>query len=83
MEMLWLKIFVNMKNQNTKMNKLKFNINFLNNCKQLGVYLKFLIFKLKNVSNEDASSNRKRILHIAIDKRNKEELQCISKELFI
>ena len=29
-----------------KKNKLKLDIAFLNNCKQLSVYLKFLIFKL-------------------------------------
>ena len=34
--------------------KLKLDVDFLNNCKQLGVYLKFLIFKLPNVSNKDA-----------------------------
>ena len=33
-----------------KKNKLKLDIDFLNNCKQLGVYPKFLIFKLPNVS---------------------------------
>ena len=32
-----------------KENKLKLDIDFLNNCKQLGVYPKFLIFKLPNV----------------------------------
>ena len=37
-----------------KKNKLKLDIDFLNNCKQLGVYPKFLIFKLPNVSNKDA-----------------------------
>ena len=37
-----------------KQNNLKLDINFLNNCKQLGVYPKFLIFKLLNVSNKDA-----------------------------
>ena len=31
--------------------KLKLDIDFLNICKQLGVYPKFLIFKLPNVSN--------------------------------
>ena len=36
-----------------KMNKLKLDIAFLNNCKQLGVYPKFLIFKLPYVSNKD------------------------------
>ena len=41
-----------------KKNKLKLDITFLNNCKQLGVYLKFLVFKLPNVSNKDASSVR-------------------------
>ena len=35
------------------MNKLKLDIDFVNNSKQLGVYLKFLIFKLPNVSNKD------------------------------
>ena len=33
-----------------KKNKLKLDIDFLNNCKQLGMYQKFLIFKLPNVS---------------------------------
>ena len=63
-----------------KKNKLKLNIDFLNNCKQLGVYPKFLIFKLPNVSNKDALSIRKRLLRSAINKRNK-ELQHLSKEL--
>ena len=39
-----------------KKKKLKLDVDFLNNCKQLDVYLKFLIFKLLNVSNKDASS---------------------------
>ena len=63
-----------------KMNKLKLDIDFLNNCKQLDVYPKFLIFKLPNVSNKDALSIRKRLLRSAINKRNK-ELQHLSKEL--
>ena len=33
-----------------KHKKLKLDIDFLNDCKQLGVYPKFLIFKLPNVS---------------------------------
>ena len=45
---------------------------FLSNCKQLGVYLKFLIFKLPNVSNKVASSICKKLLHRAIKKRNEE-----------
>ena len=53
---------------------------FLNNCKQLSVYPKFLIFKLSNVSNKDALSIRKRVLRSAIINRNK-ELQHLSKEL--
>ena len=60
--------------------KLKLDIDFLNNCKQLGVFRKFLIFKLPNVSNKDALSIRKRLLRSAINKRNK-ELQHLSKEL--
>ena len=63
-----------------KKNKLKLDIDFLNNCNQLGVYLKFLIFKLRNVSNKDALSIRKRLLRSAINKHNK-ELQHLSKEL--
>ena len=63
-----------------KKNKLKLDINFLNNCKQLGVYPKFLIFKLPNVSNKDALSIRKRLLRSAINKRIK-ELQHFWKEL--
>ena len=38
--------FVKLKYKN---NKLKLDIDFVNNCKQLGVYPKFLIFKLPNV----------------------------------
>ena len=41
---------------------------------------KFLIFKLRNVSNKDVLSSRKRFLRSAINKRNK-ELQHLSKEL--
>ena len=62
------------------MNKLKLDIDFLNNCKQLGVHPKFVIFKLLNLSNKDALSIRKRLLSSAINKRNK-ELQHLSKEL--
>ena len=61
-----------------KINKLKLDIDFLNNCKQLGVYPKFLIFKLLNVSNKDASSVCKRLLRITINKHNK-ELQHVLK----
>ena len=63
-----------------KKNKLKLDIDFLNNCKQLGVYLKILIFKLPNVSNKDTSSILKELLRSTISKCNK-ELQHLSKEL--
>ena len=63
-----------------KKNKLKLGIEFLNNCKQLGVYPKFVIFKLPNVSNKDALSVRKRLLRSPINKRNKEH-QHLSREL--
>ena len=63
-----------------KNNKLKLDIDVLNNCKQLGVYPKFLIFKLPNVSNKDVVSIRKRLIRSAINKRNK-ELQHVSKDL--
>ena len=53
-------------------NKLKLEIDFLNNCKQLVVYPKFLVFKLPNVSNKDALSVCKRLLRSDINKRNKE-----------
>ena len=56
------------------------DINFLNSCKQLGVYPKFLIFKLPNVFNKDPLSIHKRLLSSAINKCNK-ELQHLSKEL--
>ena len=56
------------------MNKLKLDIDFLNNCKQLDVYPKFLIFKLPNVSNKDAS-----LVRSAINNRNK-KLQPVLKE---
>ena len=63
-----------------KKKELKLDIDFLNNCKQLVLYLKFLIFKLPSVSNKDTLSIRKRLLRRAINKRNK-ELQHLSKEL--
>ena len=59
--------------------KLKLDIDFLNNCKQLGVYPKSLIFRLLNVSNK-VTSIWKRLLHSTINKRNK-ELQHVSKEV--
>ena len=59
---------------------MKLDIDFLNNCKQLGVYPKFLIFKLPNVSNKDAVSIRKKLLRSAVNKRS-EELQHVSKDL--
>ena len=62
-----------------KKNKLKLDINFLNNCKQLGVQPIFLIFKLPNVSNKDASSVRKKLFCSAINKDNK-ELQHVLKK---
>ena len=55
-----------------KKNKVKQDINFLNNCKQLGVYPEFLIFKLLNVASKDAVSIPKRLLRSAINKHNKE-----------
>ena len=63
-----------------KQNKRKLDIDFLNNCKYLGVYLKFLFFKLLNVSNRDALSIGKRLLHTAINKCSK-ILQHVPKEL--
>ena len=63
-----------------KKNKLKLDIDFLNNCKKIGVYPKFLIFKLPNVSNKDALSIRRRLLRSASNKHNK-DLQHFSKEL--
>ena len=63
-----------------KKNKLKLAIDFLNNCRQLGVYPKFLIFKLLNVSNKDDLSIRRRLLHSTIYNCNKELLD-LSKEI--
>ena len=63
-----------------KKKKLNLDIDFFNNCKQLGVYPKFLIFKLPNVSNKNALLIGKRILCSAINKHNK-ELQKNLKEL--
>ena len=60
-------------------NILKSDIDFLSSCKQLGVYPKFLIFKLLKVSKKDALSVRKRLLRSTIKKLNK-ELRDLSKE---
>ena len=76
--MLELKDFRKYKKLEYKKNKLKFDTDFLNNCKQLGVFPRFLIFKLPNVSNKDSLSIRKRLLRSAINKCNK-ELQHLSK----
>ena len=62
-----------------KKNKLNLYIDFLINCKQFGVYPRFLIFKLPNVSNKDALSIHKRFLRSTINKRNK-ELHHVLKE---
>ena len=53
--MLRLKIFANKVIEYEK-NKQKLDIDFVNNYKQLGVYPKFLIFKLLIVSDKDDSS---------------------------
>ena len=63
-----------------KQNKFKLDMDFLNSCKQLGVYPKFLIFILRNVSNNDALSICKRLLRSTNNKRNK-DLQHVSKDL--
>ena len=62
-----------------KQNKLKLDIDFLNIFSK-NLSLKFLIFKLPNVSNKNVSSIHKRLLCSAIKKHNK-ELQHVSKEL--
>ena len=80
MAMFTVKDFCKYEKLEYKKKKLKLDIDFLNNCKQLGMYLKFLIFKLRNVSNKDAFSIRKRLLRSAINKHDK-ELQHLSKEL--
>ena len=74
-----VKAFLKYENEEYKKNKLKLDINFLNNCKQFKVYPQFPIFKLPNVSNKDALSICKRLLHSAINKGNK-ELQHFSKK---
>ena len=80
MEKVTVKDFRKYEKLECKKNKLKLGIDFFNNCNQLGVYPKFLIIKLPNVSNKDAVSIRKRLLRSAINKRNK-ELQHASKDL--
>ena len=78
-ENVTVKDFWNCEKLEYKKNKLKLDISFLNNCKQLGVYPKFHILKLPNVFNKDALSIRKRLLCSAITRRNK-DLQHLSKE---
>ena len=48
-----IKDFRKYEERKCKINKLKLDIDCLNNCKQLGVYPKFLSFKLPNVSNKE------------------------------
>ena len=66
-----------------KKNKLKLDIDFLNNRKPLGVYPKFLIFKLSNVSTKDSSSIRKGLLLSAIKKRNKELQHLLNNSVYL
>ena len=80
MENVTVKDFYKFEKLKYKQSKLKLDIDFLNNCKQLGVYPRFLIFKLPNVSDKYALSIRKRLLRSIINKRNK-ELHHVSKAL--
>ena len=77
-----INIYIDLARKYGKKNKLKLDTDFLNNGKQLGVYPKFLIFILPNVSIKDASSIRERLLRSAINKHNK-QLQYVLKELSI
>ena len=79
-ENVTVKVFQKYENLEYKKNRLKLDIEFLNNWKQLGVNPKFLIFKLPNVCNKDALSIRKIRLPRTINKRNK-KLQQVSKGL--
>ena len=54
-----------------KQNKLKLDIDFLNNANNLLCIQNSLSFKLPNISNNDALSIRKRLLRSAINKRIK------------
>ena len=46
-------------------NKLKPDIHFLNNCKQLGVYPKFLIFKVPKVFSSANNKRNKKLQHFS------------------
>ena len=72
METLKLKIFWKYGKLEYEKNKLKLDIDFPNNYKQFGVYPKFFIFKLLNVSNKDILSICKRLHRSIINKCNKE-----------
>ena len=75
-----VKVFREYEKLECKKKKLKLDIDFLNSCKQLGVYPKFLILKLPNISNKDAASIRKWLLRSTINNHSK-ELQNIFKKL--
>ena len=71
METLKLKIFWKYGKLEYEKNKLKLDIDFPNNYKQFGVYPKFFIFKLLNVSNKDTLSICKRLtLSISVTKNS-------------
>ena len=80
MENVTVKDFCKYEKLKYKQSKLKLDIDFLNNCKQLGVYPTFLIFKLPNVSDKYDLSICKRLLRSVINKRSK-ELHHVSKAL--
>ena len=58
-----------------KVSKANLDINFLLNCRKLGVISKFLFFNLPYTNNSDAKAFRKRLLRSALRERNHEKLK--------
>ena len=63
-----------------KVNKADLDVNFLLNCRTLGVIPKFLFFNLPYTNKNDAKAFCKRLLRSALRKRNHEKLK-LDKEL--
>ena len=63
-----------------KFKKACLDITFLNNCKNFGVFPKFISFKLPGVSQRDVIGIRKKLLRSAIREKNKAKIKAV-KEL--
>ncbi len=68
-------VFRKLEKLSFKVRKATLDLNFLQNCKSLNVFPKFVSFNLTNKKPKDITAIRKKILRSAITKRSKEVRQ--------